>query len=146
MFLFKFIVFINNFIISKFKKNLNPDNIIFLGSRCLQFNECRELVVKDINNCKLCGRCPVKDLLELKKEYGIKDVLLVTGGGAARKFVKKTKIKLVIAVACERELALGILGVLPNPSYGVYLRKDNGPCTNTSVSKEELRNVLKHFL
>jgi len=144
--LFNLIVNINNFLIKKFVKNVNPNDIAILGPRCIQFNKCREAVVGGANECKLCGKCPIKDLMELKQECNLKDLFIVTGGSAARKFVKDAKIKLVIAIACERELALGILGVIPHKSYGIYLKKPNGPCLNTFIDKSEVKKALEGFI
>jgi uncharacterized protein len=137
---------INNWIIKKTTKHLKPSEIAIIGPKCIQNNECRELVTNDINNCKKCGKCSVKDLLEIKQKFNLKDIHIVTGGSLAREFVKQAKVKVVIAVACEREIALGMIGVLPHKSYGIFIEKPFGPCKNTFVDKDKIEQAIQSFL
>lgn len=64
----------------------------------------------------------------------------------ARQIVYKTRPKAVLAIACERDLMSGIQDVYPLPAVGVLNIRPNGPCYNTHVDieavKEELAKII----
>lgn len=126
-------------------KTLSPTDVLVLLPHCLQDYECPIKITSHIDNCKRCGRCVIKAIVELKDEYGI-HVSVATGGTLARKYVKEARPKIVIAVACERDLLSGITDSFPLPVYGIFNERINGPCYNTHVSTEELRKVLRTLL
>jgi hypothetical protein len=133
---------LNNKIVLKRVKNVSKDRISILLPHCIQNYECPLKVTSTIENCKECGKCKVGDILKIQREYGINSKI-ATGGTLARKFLKETKPKLVIAIACERDLVSGIYDAFPMPVYGIFNKKINGPCFNTDISMEEIRKVLK---
>jgi hypothetical protein len=138
----KIFIGMNNKIVLKKCKNIPVDKVSILLPHCIQNYECPLKVTSTINNCKECGKCKIGDILRLQNEYNVK-AKIATGGTLARKFLKETQPKLVIAIACERDLVSGIYDAFPMPVYGIFNKKINGPCFNTDLSIEEIETVLK---
>lgn len=126
-------------------KILHSQDILILLPHCLQEYDCPIKITANIDNCKRCGRCDIKTILDLKETYGI-HVNVATGGTLARKYIKDQKPKVVIAVACERDLLSGIMDAFPLPVYGIFNKRIHGPCYNTSVATEEIKNILLTLL
>ena len=84
-------------------------------------------------------------LLEISKKYGV-HVAIATGGTIARRIVVQKRPKLILAVACERDLSSGIQDTYPLPVYGILNNRPFGPCLNTQVALEDLQEALRLFL
>ena len=56
------------------------------------------------------------------------------------------KPKVIIGVACERDLSSGIQDSYPIPVFGVFNRRPFGPCYDTDVSLELVEKGIKTFL
>lgn len=141
----KFIEWNNLIVLKKMKKiSLHSKEIAVLLPHCIQLYTCPHKITSNINNCKECGLCKIGEISRLNKEYGVK-VKVATGGTLARMFIKEEKPKLVLAVACERDLVSGIFDAFPMPVYGVFNKIVNGPCINTDVAIETIENILKEF-
>jgi hypothetical protein len=50
--------------------------------------------------------------------------------------VVEKRPKIIIGVACERDLTSGIQDSYPIPVYGIFNRRPNGPCYDTDVDLE----------
>lgn len=136
---------INNLYVESGNIRKSPDKILLLLPHCLQNSECRHKVTGNIYNCKKCGRCTIGTILEIVEKTGIK-AIIVTGGTAARNTIAAEKPEIVLSVACERDLAIGISDVNQIPVLGVLNRRPNGPCVNTTVDVELLRQKLDSIL
>lgn len=136
---------INNLYVESGSIRKSPEKILLLLPHCLQNSECRHRVTGNINNCKKCGRCTIGAILDMVEKTGIK-AIIVTGGTAARNTIVKEKPEIVLSVACERDLAIGISDVSQIPVLGVLNRRPNGPCVNTTVDVELLRQKLDSIL
>ena len=141
----KIYVKLNNTYIYSTKYKLNPEDILVLLPHCIQKSICKVKITNDINNCKQCGMCNVGQLIEVHKKYKVK-VFVATGGTLARKVIMDNKPKAVIAVACERDLTSGIQDVSKIPVLGVFNKRPNGPCIDTSLDMEKLEEAVKFFL
>lgn len=119
-----------------------PRRILLLMPHCLQNSECPVKITYRVQNCKRCGRCVIKDLLEISERYGAA-LSVATGGTIARRIVVETKPDLIIAVACERDLTSGIQDTAPLPVYGIFNRRPHGPCFNTQVDVQAIEGVLR---
>ena len=84
-------------------------------------------------------------LLDISKKYGV-HVAIATGGTIARRIVVQKRPKLILAVACERDLSSGIQDTYPLPVYGILNNRPFGPCLNTQVALEDLQEALRLFL
>ncbi len=125
--------------------SISPDRILLLTPHCLQKSDCIHKVTHDVYNCKECGQCDVGGLLGLAKEYGCQ-FIVVTGGTLARMKVKSAKPELVIAIACERDLASGMVDVFPIPVIGVLNERPNGPCYNTKIDLQNVRIAIEKVI
>ena len=54
--------------------------------------------------------------------------------------------RIIIAVACERDLSSGIQDSYPMPVFGITNRRPYGPCYDTDVDLERVEEALKIFL
>jgi hypothetical protein len=73
-------------------------------------------------------------------------IAVATGGTLARRIVVERRPKLIIAVACERDLSSGIQDSYPLPVYGILNRRPQGPCYDTLVNLERVEEALQTFL
>jgi hypothetical protein len=136
---------VNNELVSAEAGKYEPGQILVLLPHCLQNSRCDLRLTYDIQNCKRCGKCPVAGLLTLADHYGT-HLAIATGGTIARRIVVQKRPKLILAVACERDLASGIQDTTPLPVYGVLNERPHGPCLDTTVSLAALEQALRYFL
>jgi hypothetical protein len=136
---------INNYIVSKENHKVNAGDILLLLPHCIQWSECPHKISNNIENCKMCGKCKVKNLIELTKIYGVQ-ISIVTGGTMARNNIKKRHPKAIVAVACERDLCSGISDVKFIPVLGIINERPEGPCLNTDVNISKVEEALLYFI
>ncbi|SKA96322.1 hypothetical protein SAMN02745704_02715 [Paucidesulfovibrio gracilis DSM 16080] len=136
---------VNNEMVLSGTGRYRPDQILLLMPHCLQNSRCDMRLTYDINNCKRCGKCPLKGLLELHDKYGV-HLAIATGGTVARRIVVQKRPRMIIAVACERDLSSGIQDTYPLPVYGVLNERPNGPCLDTTVSLFRVEQAILRFL
>jgi uncharacterized protein len=138
-------VAVNNELVMAQCRNGNPPRkILLLMPHCLQDQECTVKVTHRAENCKGCGKCPIKDLLELARKYQV-DLAVATGGTIARRIVIERRPDLIIAVACERDLTSGIQDTTPMPVYGIFNERPFGPCLNTRVALDRVDAILREI-
>jgi len=135
----------NNSLVQSQRLLVKADRILILLPHCLQLFDCEIKVTGDINKCIRCGRCDIKGLAELAQKYQI-DISVATGGTLARKVIIEKRPKLVVAVACERDLTSGIKDCYPLPVIGVLNDHPFGPCFNTRVDVEKIDQALQAVL
>jgi hypothetical protein len=135
----------NNSLVTSQRLMVRPDRILILLPHCLQLFDCEIKVTGDINKCIRCGRCDIKGLAELAEKYHI-DISVATGGTLARKVIIEKRPKLVVAVACERDLTSGIKDCYPLPVIGILNDRPFGPCFNTKVDVEKIEEALQSVL
>ena len=137
---------VNNALVrAQMRGRVKPQELLILAPHCLQNADCTYRITTDVGNCRRCGRCRVADLLALKEEYGVQ-VAVVTGGTLARRIVRKTRPRAIVAIACERDLSSGIQDVHPLPALGIVNIRPEGPCFNTQVELERVRKGVEFFL
>jgi len=115
--------------------------ILLLLPHCLQITECDIRITHDIYKCKRCGRCGIKDLIGLADENKL-SLFVATGGNLARKILEDVRPEAVVAVACERDLSSGIADSFPLPVLGIVNERPFGPCVNTKVSLDKVREAI----
>lgn len=136
---------VNNEIVLNEAGRYDPDKVLLLMPHCLQKSRCTRRLTYNINNCKRCGECPIAGLLDFSERYGV-HLAIATGGTIARRIVVQVRPKLIIAVACERDLSSGIQDTYPIPTYGVLNERPHGPCLDTNVQLPLVEKALKRFL
>ena len=122
-----------------------PDELLILLPSCLQSSQCRQKIANDVGECLRCGRCKVRDILELVDRYGCR-CAVATGGRLALERARSAGVAGVVAVACEKELQAGMLAAFPKPSLGVINLRPNGPCKDTDVDLEQVEEAIRWFL
>ncbi|MFC1809028.1 DUF116 domain-containing protein [Candidatus Omnitrophota bacterium] len=140
-----FIIKINNFLIRCFRRNYPSDKVMILLPHCLQLSGCSASVVQSIDNCKRCKKCGIADIAFECEEKDIK-VFIASGGELAISEIKKTRPKFIIAVACNKELILGLFSIFPLPVYAIENERPNGPCKDTVVNVVRLKWVINRFI
>ncbi len=136
---------VNNELVLGENKRYQASEILMLMPHCLQNSRCKIRLTYDVSHCKRCGKCPIAGLLDLSERYGIK-LAVATGGTIARRIVVQNRPRLILAVACERDLSSGIQDVYPLPCFGVLNQRPYGPCLDTHVPLEYVEWALQAFL
>lgn len=136
---------INNQLLLAQRPKATPEELLLLMPHCLQFHECQFRITGSVIHCKRCGKCPIKGLAELSDKYGV-GLAVATGGTLARRIVVERRPKLIIAVACERDLSSGIQDSYPLPVFGITNYRPSGPCFDTLVNLEKVEEALRIFL
>ncbi len=138
-------VAINNQLVLNEAKRVKPEKLLILLPHCLQFHECRVRITGNIENCRRCGKCKIKDLVEISEKYNVA-ISVATGGTLARRIVVEKKPDIIIAVACERDMTSGIQDSYPIPVFGILNRRPFGPCFDTDVDMGLVEKGVETFL
>ena len=136
---------VSNLLFRRRKIRVPADKLLVVTPHCLQLASCPHKITRDPHNCKRCGRCDIGALVTLADEMGF-HFFVATGGTLARQIVYKTRPKAVLAIACERDLMIGIQDVYPLPAVGVLNIRPNGPCYNTHVDMALVRAQLEEII
>ena len=136
-----FYIELNNIVVEADKKKYKAEDIMLLLPHCLQNSECGLKVTNNPELCKRCGKCKIGDLIEYAQEKNI-SIFIATGGTVARNIIKKIRPKLIVSVACERDLMSGISDVRRIPVIGVTNKQPHGPCFNTDVDKHAIQERI----
>ena len=137
---------VSNQIIHQQHIKVPADRLLVVTPHCLQLATCPHKITRDpMANCQRCGGCDIGALTALAEEMGF-HFFVVTGGTLARQTVKKIRPKAVLAIACERDLTSGIQDVYPLPAVGVLNIRPNGPCYNTHVDIDLVRQEIQKLL
>ena len=136
---------VNNDMVSVEGQTYAPEEVLLLMPHCLQNSRCKYRLTYNINNCRRCGECPIAGLLALSEEFGV-HLAIATGGTIARRIVVQTRPRIILAVACERDLASGIQDTYPLPVFGILNERPHGPCLDTNVDLSLVRHWLQVFV
>lgn len=126
-------------------KRLTPDKILILMPHCIQYDDCRLKVTRDVKNCAGCGKCEIGDLLVLTEKYGM-ELFVLTGGTVARRRLAEFRPKAVVAVACERDLTSGIQDAFPLPVLAIVNKRPHGYCVDTGVAVEDIKEAIEDLV
>lgn len=138
-------VAINNQLVLAEARRIRPEKLLILLPHCLQNHDCTVRITGNIETCKACGKCKIKDLVAMGKEYRV-SISVATGGTLARRIVVQKRPDVIIGVACERDLTSGIQDSYPIPVFGILNRRPFGPCYDTDVDLDMVRKGLATFL
>lgn len=141
----KTLITLNNLSTRLRRIRVQPENILLLLPHCLQWSECGQNLKEDINNCRRCGQCPIAEILKLQDRYNFQ-CLVASGGRQAIAAAKKKEIRVVIAVACSKELSAGILATVPKPVIAICNSQPCGFCHNTQVEINEVEDAIQSIL
>jgi hypothetical protein len=136
---------VNNELILSSDQRCPPDKVLILLPHCLQASACPHRLSHNPDNCGRCGKCAYAGLLRLRDAWGIQ-LAVATGGTIARRIVVQARPRLIIAVACERDLAAGIQDTYPLPVYGILNERPHGPCLDTALNLDKVEAALRAFV
>jgi len=136
---------LNNHLVRSNNHRIKPNRILLLLPHCIQDYECQIKITGNIKNCKGCGKCEIKDLIELTEQYNVM-IAVATGGTLARRIIVENKPEAIVAVACELDLTSGIQDSYPIPVIGILNERPNGPCINTKVDIKKVKDAILDFL
>lgn len=135
----------NNIILESSNKTYLPQDILVIVPHCLQNDKCVHKITNGNDNCKKCGACDIGEIINITKKSNI-NLEIVTGGTAARNVIKTHNPKLIISVACERDLLGGIMDVGWIPVLGLVNERPNGPCFNTKINILSLNTTIEKVI
>lgn len=121
---------------------------ILLLPHCLRRSQtCQGKYTKWGLECAECDPdCPVNRLRRTAISLGYKGVCVAPGGRLAVNYVKETKPKAIVAVACQKELEEGIHGVQELSGKTVPLivviPLSRDGCIDTEVDEEHALGVI----
>jgi hypothetical protein len=134
---------VNNSLVRR-SKGSPAKRLLLLLPQCLQRSECKIRITYNVYNCEECGKCEIKDFTQIAKDLGL-DLFIATGGTIARRIVVDTRPEAIVAVACERDLSSGIIDTYPLPILGIVNERPFGPCFNTRVDIDKVKDALTFF-
>lgn len=132
---------LNNQMVRMMARGLKPGRLLILMPHCIQFDNCRIKVTRDVRNCAGCGKCEIGELISLSDEFGV-SLFISTGGTVARRKVQEERPDAVIAVACERDLASGLQDAYPLPVLAIVNERPRGYCMETGVAVKDVRQAV----
>ena len=123
----------------------SPGKIVILMPHCIQYEDCRIKVTKDVKNCVGCGRCEIGELVALSERFGL-NLFVLTGGTVARRKLFEYRPDAVIAVACERDLTSGVQDAYPLPVVTIVNKRPFGYCAQTGVEIDDIKEAIEGLL
>jgi uncharacterized protein len=136
---------LNNHLVRSNQHRTRPSRLLILLPHCIQDFDCQIKITGNIKNCKGCGKCEIKDLVELSDQFQVK-IAVATGGTLARRIIVENRPEAIVAVACELDLTTGIQDSYPLPVIGVLNDRPHGPCMNTKVDIQKVKQAIADFL
>lgn len=138
-------VAVNNALVRAVIDAGSQKKLLLLLPHCLQATDCPHKITGGlIENCRRCGKCVIAELLDVATENGL-TLAVATGGTLARSVIREARPTGIIAVACETDLTSGIRDSYPLPVYGVLNRRPHGPCHDTTVDIDAVRDAIRIF-
>jgi hypothetical protein len=126
-------------------EGIKTRRILLILPHCLQISECDIRLTHNIYNCARCGRCEIRDLIEIADDNKL-NLSVATGGTLARKIVAEVRPEAIVAVACERDLSSGIVDSYPLPALGIPNERPFGPCLDTRVDLNKVKEAILFFI
>ncbi len=136
---------LNNHLVRSNNHHTLPGKLLILLPHCIQDFDCEIKITGNIKNCKRCGKCEIKDLVDISEQYQVK-IAVATGGTLARRIIVENRPEAIVAVACELDLTSGIQDSYPIPVIGILNERPNGPCLNTKVDIQKVKDAILDFV
>jgi hypothetical protein len=136
---------LNNKLVRALGRNFRPEKLLILMPHCIQWEDCRFKVTRNVRNCAACGRCEIGDLVRMMDDFGI-ELFISTGGTVARRKVYERRPNAVVAVACERDLTSGVQDAYPLPVLAIVNKRPHGYCMGTGVDLSEVKTAIEDLV
>jgi hypothetical protein len=134
-------------------RRVEPENRVLLLPHCLRPSQrCTARYDRDKGLlCKSCSEdCPINQLKTSAEARGFGDVCIAPGGSLALRYVETRQPEGIVAVACGKELKMGIEAIMSLSNNGgslhtmvivtVPLFRDG--CVDTGVDLEAVMKVI----
>ena len=131
-------------------KVIAPEDRVLLLPHCLRRSEhCQATYERGLGlQCKKCDPdCPINRLLQIAEAHGLGGICVAPGGSIAVEYLKKYKPQGILAVACPKELVMGMEFVSSMSDNGwepvvvtIGLLKDG--CVDTAVDVELVNEFI----
>ncbi len=135
---------LNNQMVKMMGRRFRAEKLLILMPHCIQFDNCKIKVTRNVRNCAGCGKCEIGELLSLSDKYGV-SLFISTGGTVARRKVVEERPDAVIAVACERDLTSGLQDSYPLPVWAIVNKRPRGYCMETGVDLGEVTEAIREL-
>ena len=140
------LVSVKNFFTRRRRRTYAAERVLLLLPRCLQWSKCKQRIFNDdFTECRRCGNCKIKTMLELAEEYGVQP-FIAQGGRIAAERARSDDVDAIVAVACADELKAGVKAVLFKPVLAVYNKWVVAKCTDTDVDVDKVREAIEFFV
>ena len=94
---------LNNHLVQSNQHRTRPNQLLVLLPHCIQDFDCQIKITGNIKNCKGCGKCEIKDLIELSDQYQVK-IAVVDDDGELRDSLLETVEEWVRDCLADRRL------------------------------------------
>jgi len=134
---------IRNFLHEPAFKEIPVEERAFFLPHCLRnVEKCKGKYEEEGLQCRKCGACQIKEIIEYAEKLGYEKIFVVPGGSMVVKLVKKFKPKATIGIACFNELMMAMdkMNEYSIPNIGSLLLKDG--CKNTIANVEDVKEKL----
>lgn len=135
---------LNNEIVFTNFSGIPKEEILVLLPHCLQSSECKIRIVDELANCEECGACDIARIKQKLLPLGTK-LSIAPGGTVARDSIIRLKPRVIIAVACHRELIEGVRDSFRYPVFALLNERPKGPCKDTVVSVPAIEFAINKF-
>ncbi|MEM0359744.1 MAG: DUF116 domain-containing protein [Candidatus Diapherotrites archaeon] len=126
----------------EYKNTPYNERILFLPHCLRNSKECKATYTEEGLQCKGCGKCKLKDLIEMGKKRGYRACFVCPGGSMVQALIEKYKPKAVLGVCCfvEAQIAFENLKGKGIGVQAVLLSKAG--CVDTDINLEEVREKM----
>ena len=131
-------------------KAVCPTDRVLLLPHCLRRSEhCQATYEREVGlKCKKCDPlCPINRIVSTAEKLGLGGICVAPGGSIAVEYLKRRKPQGIVAVACPKELVMGVEAVRSLSDNGwepvvitIDLLKDG--CVDTEVDVELVEEFL----
>lgn len=128
-----------------------PEDRALLLPHCLRRSaQCIARYTRESGlQCEACSPdCPISRILQAAQEHQFGGICVAPGGSMAVEFLKRTKPRGILAVACPKELVMGIEAVVDlsrngwNPTV-VTIGLERDGCVDTEVDVDVVVEFVK---
>jgi hypothetical protein len=87
----------------------------------------------------------MKDLRALAERIGVR-VHVASGGREALERARAPEVRVILAIACSKELSEGIRAAFPKRVIGILNSWPHGPCKDTDVDVRQVESALNRLV
>jgi len=92
------------------------------------------------------SRAALDGVMDIAKRYDVA-TFVATRGAYARQAIRERRPKAVVAVACERDMIIGLRDVAGRlPVLGLTMQLPNGPCKDASLDLVKMEEFVRKYL